>query len=88
MYTPFFSGWRIGGWRWKSRLDGTEVLIRIPRSLLRKHPKNCWIPFGYGRAWDELDSDQLVVAPLGLNWLIGWARALMIFLRRGPRCRG
>ena len=41
----------------------------------------------WGLAWIRHDVREIVLAPIPLNWVYGFARKVYFFLRRGPRQR-
>ncbi len=43
------------------------------------------IPHGWGRAYSDPCRDYTIIAPIPLNWIIGWTRIVYYNLMRGPR---
>ncbi len=57
--------------------------------LRRLTMKQLWererAPWGWGRAYAEFSADRIVIAPIPLNWIIGWLREVYFRFAHGPR---
>lgn len=52
--------------------------------LLKRKPEGEWCPHGWGIAWVNWNRNEATIAPIPLNVLIAWARALW-FAMQYPR---
>jgi hypothetical protein len=57
----------------------------IPCPMIRRVQRGQKIDWGWGAAWYDVMHDELVVAPIPLNWLFACARWLVCCAMRGPR---
>lgn len=54
--------------------------MRLPRLSLRRSTPGNHLPWGWGIAWTDYYHDEHVLAPLGLNVLLRWARSIYYLL--------
>ena len=51
---------------------------------MKKIKEGEYIQWYWGKAWYKIDTHEVVLFPIPINWVMGWGRNIISLLRIGP----
>ena len=57
------------------------------RRVLSDEEMGLRVPWYLGRAYRDYELRVIILYPIPLNWIVGWSRNLLYYLRLGPSAR-